>query len=110
MLYVANGCKWEKSIEEFVRWSLQHDLWCKMSFFGPLMENDADDFTEPRRGPKNMLSLVPDTFTIKDVERARLMCGLREDGADAQLRQWKSRKFVTVVTDNYYKKLKFLSA
>ena len=110
VLYVANGCKWEKSIEEFVRWSLQHDLWCKMSFFGPLMENDADDFTEPRRGPKNMLSLVPDTFTIKDVERARLMCGLREDGADAQLRQWKSRKFVTVVTDNYYKKLKFLSA
>ena len=110
VLYVANGCKWEKSIEDFVRWSLQHDLWCKMNFFGHMLEQNADDFTEPRRGPKNMLMLVPDTFTVKDVARARLMCGMREDGADAQVRQWKSRGFVTVVTDNYYKKLKFLSA
>ena len=110
VLYVANGCKWEKSIEEFTRWSLQHDLWCKMDFFGYMLENEAKDFTETRRGPQNMLSLVPNVFTIKDVERARLMCGMKEDGADAQLRQWKSRNFVTVVTDNYYKKLKFLSA
>ena len=110
VLYVANGCKWEKSIESFVRWSLQHDLWCKMNFFGSMMESDADDFTEPRRGPQNMLVMLPDTFTIEDLKLVRQKCSLSADGANEQLRQWKSRKFVTVVTDNIYKKLKFMSA
>ena len=109
VLYVANGCKWEKSIESFIRWSLQHDLWCKMNFFGYMLEGD-EDYSDNHRGPRNMLTMVPDTFTLKDLETARLMCGMKEDGADAQLRQWKARGFVTVVTDNYYKKLKYLSA
>ena len=110
VLYVANGCKWEKGIETFVRWSLQNDLWCKMRFFGAMLENGADKYVEPHHGPRNQLLMLPDVYTLDDLKTVRLKCGMSEDGADAQNRQWLSRKFVTVVTDKTFKKLKYLTA
>ena len=112
VLYVANGCKWEKGIETFVSWSLQNDLWCKMHYFGYMLEQGSDKFANPCRGPKNQLFMLPDVYTLDDLKTVRMKCGMKEEGADAQNRQWLSRGFVTVVTDkkNTFKKLKYLSA
>ena len=111
VLYVANGCKWEKSIEEFVRWSLQNDLWCKMNFFGAMIAADADDTCyETKRGPQNMLVQLDDIFTRDDAVRVRKLNGMPEHGVDAQLRQYVSRGYVTVVTDNSFRKLKYKTA
>ena len=111
VLYVANGCKWEKSIEEFVRWSLQNDLWCKMNFFGAMIAADADDTCyETKRGPQNMLVQLDDIFTRDDAVRVRKLNGMPEHGVDAQLRQYVSRGYVTVVTDKSFRKLKYKTA
>jgi hypothetical protein len=112
VLYVANGCKWEKNIETFVSWSLRNDLWCKIHFFGYMLEQGADKFANPSRGPKNQLFMLPNVYTLNDLKNVRLKCGMKEEGADVQNRQWLSRGFVTVVTDkkDTYKKLKYLSA
>ena len=111
VLYVANGCKWEKSIEEFVRWSLHNDIWCKMEFFGEMIAAESKDTCyETKRGPQNMLVLLPDEFTMDDVIRVRQQCGLSLKGASEQTRQWSSRGYVTVVTDNSFRKLKYKSA
>ena len=111
VLYVANGCKWEKSIEDFVRWSLQNDLWCKMNFFGAMIAAETDDTCyETKRGPQNMLVMLPDEFTMDDVLRVRQQCGLSLKGAGEQTRQWSSRGYVTVVTDNSFRKLKYKTA
>ena len=112
VLYVANGCKWEKNIETFVSWSLRNDLWCKIHFFGYMLEQGSDKFANPSRGPKNQLFMLPNVYTLNDLRNVRLKCGMKEEGADVQNRQWLSRGFVTVVTDkkDTYKKLKYLSA
>ena len=111
VLYVANGCKWEKSIEDFVRWSLQNDLWCKMNFFGAMIAAETDDSSnETKRGPQNMLVMLPDEFTMDDVMRVRRQCGLPLKGAAEQTRQWSSRGYVTVVTVNSFRKLKYKTA
>ena len=110
VLFVANGYKWEKSIEDFVRWALQNDLWCKMNYFGAMIAADSTDSFEVKRGPQNMLMMLPDEFTTDDVIRVRKMCGLSEKGTSDQIRQWKSRGFVTVVTDNFFKKLEYKTA
>ena len=66
VLYVANGCKWENTIEGFIRWSLNYDLWCKMQFFGADIEkaNSGEGDRIGTRGPRNLLELLPDEFTI----------------------------------------------
>ena len=112
VLYVANGCKWEKNIETFVSWSLRNDLWCKIHLFGYMLEQGADKFANPSRGPKNQLFMLPNVYTLNDLRNVRLKCGMKEEGADVQNRQWLSRGFVTVVTDkkDTFKKLKYLSA
>ena len=110
VLFVANGYKWEKNIETYVRWSLQSDLWCKMHFFGVMLENGSEKYAEPHHGPRNQLLMLPNVYTLDDLKTVRLKCGMLEEGADAQNRQWLSRKFVTVVTDKTYQKLKYLTA
>ena len=110
VLFVANGYKWEKNIETYVRWSLQSDLWCKMHYFGVMLENGSEKYAEPHHGPRNQLLMLPNVYTLDDLKTVRLKCGMSEEGADAQNRQWLSRKFVTVVTDKTYKKLKYLTA
>ena len=110
VLYVANGCKWEKSIEDFVRWSLNYDLWCKMQFFGDAIRqaNNGDERIG-RRGPRNLLELLPDTFTIEEAVRARRQQGLPDKGVSQMIRVWKSRNYVLQITDNSFQKLRFKS-
>ena len=110
VLYVANGCKWEKTIEDFVRWSLNYDLWCKMQFFGDAIRqaNNGDERIG-RRGPRNLLELLPDTFTIEEAVRARRQQGLPDKGVSQMIRVWKSRNYVLQITDNSFQKLRFKS-
>ena len=110
VLYVANGCKWEKTIEDFVRWSLNYDLWCKMQFFGDAIRqaNNGDERIG-RRGPRNLLELLPDTFTIEDAIRVRQQQGLQEKGTSHMITMWKSRNYVSQITDHSFQKLRFKS-
>ena len=112
VLYVANGEKWDKTIEEFVRWSYHYDMWCKMEFFGAAIEEAMNENvygTSSKHGPQNLLTLLPDEFTLDDVIRARQMAGLDVKGTKQMLYQWVYRHYLTVLTDNNYKKLKFRS-
>ncbi len=122
VLYVANGMKWEKSIEDFVRWSERYDLWCKLKLFGQMIydadgEQDKVNRTAPN-GPKNLLSLLPDEFTMDDYVKVRRAQGFDNDNArrirDA-IHQWVHRGYVAKVegadtdTDSpIFRKVKFL--
>ncbi len=110
VLYVAHGCKWSKAIEEFVRWSLEYDLWCKMEFFGADIEESMSEGEAARRkpGPRNLLEMLPDTFTLKEALDVRRMAGIGGGEREAcnMLAVWKSRKYVLQITDNSYQKVK----
>lgn len=104
VLYVANGMKWEKPIEDFVRWSERYDLWCKLKLFGQMIydadgEQDKMSRTAPN-GPKNLLSLLPDEFTVDDYVKVRRAQGFDNDNAkrirDA-IHQWVHRGYVAKV-------------
>ena len=105
VLYVANGNQWEKQIEDFVRWSLQYDLWCKMQFFGAEIEA-ANRMGERvgTRGPRNLLELLPDEFTLDDAKKARQKQGQDPKNASKMIRNWKSRGYVTQISDISFKK------
>ena len=108
VLYVANGQKWERSIEDFIRWSLNYDLWCKMQFFGADIDK-ATNGVEARigaRGPRNLLELLPDEFTLDDAKRVRQQNGLGNEGNKARkmISQWVFRKYVLQITDYSFKK------
>ena len=112
VLYVANGEKWDKTLEDFVRWSLQYDMWCKMEFFGEAIEaanQEAVCGSKIHTGPRNLLELLPDEFTTADAERLRQMQGMDAQGTKNMLRLWKSRGYVSVVSDISYRKLKYRS-
>jgi hypothetical protein len=105
VLYVANGMKWEKSIEDFVKWSLDYDLWCKMQFFGEDIERATHDGDRiGTRGPRNLLELLPEQFTIEDAKRVRRQQGLDADRASKMVATWKSRKYVFQISDFSFKK------
>ena len=112
VLYVANGCRWDKTFEDFIRWSLQYDLACKMEFFGAEIEEaNQQGMVRDRQlpGRRNLLELLPDEFTFQDAVRVRQREGLDAQGTSAMLRQWKHRRYVTIVTNDNYQKLKFRS-
>lgn len=93
VLYVANGCKWEPEIDEFIRWSLHYDLWCKMEFFWDLID-DEENGRNARigsRGPKNLLQELPNSFTWADAERLREQHGLKISGTREMLKSWMKR-------------------
>ena len=95
VLYVANGCKWEPEIDEFIRWSEQYDLYCKMRFFGDMIAKE--NFTAQRsskRGPQNLLQILPDNFTAAQLLAIRLEHGLDAKGTDMMIRQWLHRKYI----------------
>ena len=105
VLYVANGCQWERQIEDFVRWSLQYDLWCKMEFFGADIE--AANRGEERigtRGPRNLLEFLPDEFSVEDAKRVRRQLGMDTDRTIKMIRIWKSRHYVFQISDFSFKK------
>ncbi len=108
VLYVANGCEWEKSMEAFVRWSLEYDMWCKMEFFGKAIE-DAQNagVREGRRGPRNLLELLPDEFTTDDAVRLRQSEGMDVKNTRPMLYQWMKRGYIEQKTENSFFKLKF---
>ena len=95
VLYVANGNQWEKNIEDFVRWSLQYDLWCKMQFFGDDIEA-ANSGSERigTRGPRNLLELLPDEFTLDDAKRIRRKNNKSEGKTIKMIRNWINRNYV----------------
>lgn len=103
VLYVANGYKWDKTIEDFVRWSLQYDLWCKMEFFGADIEEATNNMIregQKRPGRMNLLELLPDEFTLEDAIRMRCSQGMDAKGTRNMLRQWVYRRYITIVTIN----------
>ena len=105
VLYVANGCQWEKQIEDFVRWSLQYDLWCKMQFFGADIE--AANRGEERvgaRGPRNLLELLPDKFTNEDAKRVRKQQGMDVAKTGNMVSTWKKRHYVVQMADGSFVK------
>ena len=109
VLYVANGYRWDKTMEEFVRWSLQYDLWCKMEFFGSAIEEAQTMGAETGRrtpGRRSLLELLPEEFTLADAVRVRQAEGMNAEGTGAMLRQWVHRRYVTIVTNDKYKRIK----
>ena len=108
LLYVANDCKWDKSIEDFVRWSLQYDMWCKMQFFGEDIANADKVQDKPlKSGPRNLLELLPDEFTFQDAINVRRQLGMNAKGCYDMVRMWRNRHYIEQRTANSYQKLKF---
>ena len=102
VLYVANGNQWEKNIEDFVRWSLQYDLWCKMQFFGEDIERaNQENERTGSRGPQNMLELLPNEFTVDDAKRVRRQQGKDNNGNRCMrmIRTWLNRGYVIQNTE-----------
>ena len=93
VLWLAGGQKWEKAIEDFVRWSVQYDLYCKYLLFGEAISRaeEEDNACIGRRGPVNMVKEMPHTFTYADVDPARARRGMPTGGRHAaeQLRKWR---------------------
>ena len=91
VLYILNGCRWSKDIGDYVRWSLRYDLWCKMKYFGAIFEEELDKENKSlREGMVSLYDLLPDTFTIDEYRRVRVLQGRSADGM-ATLRKWRSR-------------------
>ena len=95
VLYVANGCKWEPEIEEFIRWSESYDLWCKMIFFGAgIAKANETGEKSSKRGPANLLQQLPDTFTYAQAEMVRLQNDFGKNGTAMMLRNWVNRHYI----------------
>ena len=97
VLYVANGEKWDKTLEDFVRWSLQYDLWCKMKFFGDAIASQEE--SEERmhtKGPQNLLDLLPEIFTRDEANALRQRVGIRNDSLTQMLNNWKQRGYIEI--------------
>ena len=106
VLYIANGYKWDKTIADFVRWSEQYNLWCKMLYFGKQLEKELRDEVEIQRqsGPQNLLELLPDEFTHEQYQLMRQSQGREGDG-ESTLRTWASRGYIAYdeVSKNFCK-------
>nr|WP_255405633.1 hypothetical protein [Prevotella sp. tf2-5] len=106
LLYVANDCKWDKSIEDFVRWSFHYDMWCKMQFFGKAIENADYIEDKPKKGPQNLLELLPERFTLEDAANMRRQQGLNGKRTAQMISVWKARGHVFQISDFSYQKSK----
>ena len=96
-LYVAHGGKWDKTMEDFVRWSLEYDLWCKMQFFGKAIgrvEETEEEDAFKVKGPQNLLDLLPEIFTREEAQIMRVHQGIREGDVRLMLSNWKKRGYI----------------
>ena len=95
VLYVAHGYRWDRTIAEFVRWTAQYNLWCKMLYFGKQLEKELREELEIQRqsGPQNLLELLPDEFTKDQYYLMRQSQGKSGDG-ESTLRTWTSRGYL----------------
>ena len=107
VLYICNDYRWSKEIEDFVRWSLKYDLWCKMQFFGAAIEaaNQEAEHTQ-KRGPRNLLELLPDEFNVHDADIVRQANGMDTRGTRNMLSQWVHRGYLLQMTDDSFVKVK----
>ena len=106
VLYVAQGYHWSEDIAEYVRWSEQMDLWCKMRFFGTQLEEEIlQEVKQINASPQNLLSTLPDEFTYEQFLRHRQQQGKYGDGKNT-LRTWKHRGYVVYdeITKTWHKK------
>ena len=113
ILYVMNGCKWSRDIEDFCRWSFDYDMWCKMSLFSEALGEDMEiERQVARGGMANMLDLLPDEFTREECRSMRIQQGKKNPNPKDQLGQWTKRGFISYdeVTRKYYKTQKYLSS
>ena len=95
VLYVANGYRWEPEMDDFIRWSERYDLYCKMRFFGDMIAKEASTAEKSsKRGPENILQLLPDVFTEPQLEAIRLEHGLKAQGCKNVIKQWIYRKYI----------------
>ena len=95
VLFVAHGGVWDKTMEEFIRWSLKYDMWCKMRFFGEAIEEvESRGFREKKRGPQNLLDLLPDIFTRDEALQMRNRQGIVQGSVGNMLASWKTRKYI----------------
>jgi hypothetical protein len=116
VLYVAQGYSWSKEIRDFVVWSQQYNLWCKMLYFGQQLERELREEMEIQHqsGPQNLLNLLPDEFTRDQYRQMRGSLGRKGDG-ESTLRTWATRKYIVYdeISGRYCKtesyKLKFSS-
>lgn len=95
VLYVANGCKWEPEIDEFIRWSERYDLYCKMRFFGDAIKRaNFSNEKSSKRGPANLLQQLPDIFNFQQAEYLRSQLGMDKKGTPSMLRNWVNRNYI----------------
>ena len=95
VLYVANGCKWEPEIDEFLRWSERYDLYCKMRFFGDAIKRaNFSNEKSSKRGPANLLQQLPDVFNFQQAEYLRSQLGMDKKGTPSMLRNWVNRNYI----------------
>ncbi len=95
VLFVAHGYTWTKEMEQFVRWSLKYDMWCKMQFFGEAIEQAEQGTSQSnRRGPRNLLELLPNEFTFDDAVSVRRQQGLSREGTQDMIRVWRNRGYI----------------
>jgi hypothetical protein len=96
VLWILNEQTWTKAMGELVEWLVYHDIWSKMQVFGDLLSKDSSQESEARRrGPKNMLASLPDSFNEQQLQALRTKLGKSAEGTGAQLRKWLFRKFIT---------------
>ena len=95
VLYVANGYRWEPEMDDFIRWSERYDLYCKMRFFGDMIarENSTGEKSS-KRGPENLLQLLPDIFTMPQLDAIRMEHGLNAKGTRNVIKQWIYRGYI----------------
>ena len=97
VLYVANGEVWDETMEDFIRWSLQYDLWCKMHFFGEAIEEqEYASMKSTNRGPQNLLDLLPEIFTREEAGMLRQRQGIRTGNLSFMLGNWKKRGYIEI--------------
>ena len=105
VLFVAQGGVWDKVTEDFIRWSLRYDMWCKMKFFGDEIEGVEYSFSSPKkRGPQNLLDLLPHEFTREEAHLMRQRQGIANGSLSAMLSTWKTRKYIEPKGDNRFVK------
>ena len=105
LLYVANGMKWERAIDEFCRWSLYYDLYLKMKLWGDQIRSADGDVQTSKRGPESLLDSLPTEFTLEDAKRIRQQKGMDAERARKMISTWQSRDFVIQMSDVSFKKL-----
>lgn len=113
ILYVMNGCKWSRDIDDFCRWSFDYDMWCKMSLFSEALNEDRElEERVAHGGMANNLDLLPDEFTREECRSMRIQQGKKNPNPKDQLAQWTKRGFITYneVTRKYHKTQKYLSS